>query len=158
MSASPSTLARQSRRLAGAATSCSHPKSGFRSQIATRRSASSKGRGASKTARTPLKIVVVAPMPKASTRTAVTVKPGLRIRVRPPTRTSHTQPSTPEVDGSGPPGEVEPARATPRGRRPTIAARRAPAPSRIRCASSVTAPRPLAARSRSTAVSSHSSP
>ena len=51
--------------------------------IETRRSASANGSGFSHTALTRLKIAELAPMPSASTVTAMTVNPGVRASERP---------------------------------------------------------------------------
>src|SRR5580700_10303674 len=50
-----------------------------------------KGRGRRSTALTTEKIAVLAPMPKARRRTAVAEKPGLRRRIRKPSRRSETK-------------------------------------------------------------------
>ena len=59
----------------------------FRALVAntiTRRSAAVKGSGCSRTALTTLKIAVLAPMPSASVRTAMALKPGFLDSMRAP--------------------------------------------------------------------------
>src|SRR5580700_7958697 len=60
-------------------------------QICMMRDESWYGSGRRRTASTTEKIAVLAPMPRASSRTAVTEKPGLRTRVRRPCRSSETR-------------------------------------------------------------------
>ena len=72
------TRARQSRKLAGAASAMCQRNSRLFSPTITRRSGSAKGSGRSNTALTVEKIAVFAPMTNASVATAVTVSAALR--------------------------------------------------------------------------------
>jgi hypothetical protein len=55
----------------------------------TRRSGSGNGSGLSSVSLMTLKMVVLAPMPRASVRIATIVKPGLRFRFRKPVKTRY---------------------------------------------------------------------
>src|SRR5580698_6144563 len=57
-------------------------KTGFFSQIITRRAESRYGKGRSRTAWITLKMAVLAPTPRAVARTAAAINPGLRRKVR----------------------------------------------------------------------------